>query len=90
MRRGRLVAVVLFCLGSACPIPVLADEPSQQESPSDLAREGVENLMRALNALIEMIPQYELPEMNEDGDIIIRRKRSPDKKPVEEPDQTQT
>jgi len=90
MRRGRFVAVVLFCLGSAWPVPALADEPSREESPSDLAREGVENLMRALNALIEMIPQYELPELNENGDIIIRRKRDPEKKPVEEPDQTQT
>ena len=33
-------------------------------------------MMRSLNLLMESIPQYELPEINEDGDIIIRRKRN--------------
>ena len=41
-----------------------------------------------------MIPQYEMPEINENGDIIIRRKRhvepSPEEEDEEDPIQTET
>jgi len=73
--------------------PVAAEEPAEPEDPGELARDGIERLMRALEAFIEMIPQYEMPEINEDGDIIIRRKRDVAPKPKDEdegPDQTQT
>jgi hypothetical protein len=74
--------------------PVAAEEPSEPEGPGALARDGVERLMRALEAFIDMIPQYEMPEINEDGDIIIRRKRDvapgPQDDEEKEPDQTQT
>jgi len=45
------------------------------ESPSELARESLEQMMRALRLMVESIPQYELPEVLDNGDIIIRRKR---------------
>ncbi len=72
--------------------PAAAEEPSESETPSELAREGVERLMRALEALIDSIPQYEMPEINEHGDIIIRRKREavPDEGDDDTIDQTQT
>ena len=47
----------------------------------ELTREGIERLMLALEAFIDMIPQYEMPEINENGDIIIRRKRQEDPAP---------
>lgn len=47
----------------------------QEESPSELARESLEQMMRALRLMVESIPQYELPEVLDNGDIIIRRKR---------------
>jgi hypothetical protein len=47
---------------------------SERPDPGELAREGAENLLRAFEAFIDMIPQFEPPEMNEQGDIIIRRK----------------
>ncbi len=48
--------------------------------------------MRALEALIDSIPQYEMPEINEHGDIIIRRKRPPAPDGLDDADidQTQT
>ena len=58
-----------------------AQDSGESDNPSELAREGVARLMRALEALIESIPQYEMPEINEHGDIIIRRKRSADPLP---------
>lgn len=74
MRRG------LFALGlTACIL--LTGLPSakaedEQADPSELARESIELMMRSLNLLMDSIPQYELPEITEDGDIIIRRKRN--------------
>ena len=68
-----------FCLALAltagAPGPALAGAPSDRERAEEVAREAIEQLLRALELMLESIPQYELPEVNEDGDIIIRRKR---------------
>ncbi len=80
--------------------PAVADDappPSGENAkpgPGDLAREGVDSLLEALDRLIGMIPQYEMPEVLDNGDIIIRR-RNPepegDEEPAEpEPDVTET
>jgi hypothetical protein len=45
-------------------------------------------MMHALRLLVENIPQYELPEVLENGDIIIRRKRGD--KPHEDPEFDET
>ena len=59
-----------------------------------MAREGMERILRALNMLMDSIPQYELPEVKENGDIIIRRKNPTPKettpKREEEPESTDT
>ncbi len=44
----------------------------------ELARESIEKLLRAMELMLDSIPQYEAPEITEEGDIIIRRKREPD------------
>lgn len=46
---------------------------SEKESFEEQAREGLATLMMALESFIESIPQYEMPEVLENGDIIIRR-----------------
>jgi len=56
--------------------PALADE--KKDDPENMALQGITKLMDALGAFISSIPQYEAPTMNENGDIIIRRK-NPDK-----------
>ena len=67
---------------------------SERERAEEMAREGMERILRALNMLMDSIPQYELPEVNENGDIIIRRKNPTPKettpKRKEEPDSTDT
>jgi hypothetical protein len=71
----------------------VADGPPADEGPGELARDGIQRLMQALEAFIDMIPQYEMPEINENGDIIIRRKREASPAPQdeeEEPIQTDT
>lgn len=65
------------------------DTPPQQ-APEDLAREGLESMLRALRLLVESIPQYELPEVLDNGDIIIRRKRDGREPPPEDPEFDET
>ena len=89
MTRLTPLILSLFLFIAAPPVALAAGE-SEDESAGELAREGVETLMRALEALIDEIPRYEMPELNEDGDIILRRKRKPDEASPEDPDIDQT
>lgn len=80
------LAILSIFLAAAGPGPVRADTPGERERAEEMAREAIEKLMRALELMIESIPQYEMPEINEDGDIIIRRKRRPPPDESDEPD----
>jgi hypothetical protein len=68
-------------------IVAAADQSAANEtqSPSELAREGMAKMLQALNRLVESVPQFEMPEMNENGDIILRRKHPPLPAPVPVP-----
>jgi len=68
LRRSILAFPVLLLLA----FPAAAAE---KETPGDLATDAMSKMVRALELLIQQIPQYEKPEINENGDIIIRRKR---------------
>ena len=84
MRDPRLAIVLGLALALAPVGPAaLAAEPKREEDPQELMREGMENLLRAIELMIEMVPQYEAPELTPEGDIIIRRKRRPDERPPE-------
>lgn len=88
MRRGVTALGLSACLLLSSVSLATAEE---ETDPSDLARESIELMMRSLNLMIERIPQYELPEVNENGDIIIRRKRSTgESKPEEDSEQEKT
>ncbi len=63
--------------------PAFADE--QKDNPENLALQGITKLMDALGAFIGSIPQYEAPIMNDNGDIIIRRKHSEKDETEQEP-----
>ncbi|MDX1423099.1 MAG: hypothetical protein R3322_08165 [Kiloniellales bacterium] len=96
------LAAVALSVATSLAIPAAAAEPGDpaapseapSEAPGELARDGLEQLLRALESFVDMIPQYEMPEINENGDIIIRRKRDPapaqQDDEGEEPVQTQT
>lgn len=95
--RGRaalLGAALLLAPAVVGPAAAQSDQAqpgeSPRESPGDLAREGLEQMMQALRLLVESIPQYELPEVLENGDIIIRRKHPDPKSEEPEMDETAT
>jgi hypothetical protein len=55
--------------------------PPNEESPDQkIARDAIEKMMRALSQAIQNLPQYEMPTINERGDIIIKRKNPPSQK----------
>ncbi|WP_373086200.1 hypothetical protein [Sneathiella sp.] len=69
----QIIWVPVFLAITIMSSPAFAQ--SNESSPEELAVEGISKLMNALGVFIKSIPQYEAPEMNENGDIIIRRKQ---------------
>jgi len=81
------------------PPPRHPEEALRQgaEDAERALREGMDRIMKSLQLMFQSIPQYEMPEMNENGDIIIRRKRpdpedrtDPREKAPEDSDSTST
>ncbi|GAB4365367.1 MAG: hypothetical protein Kow00114_22560 [Kiloniellaceae bacterium] len=93
-RSIRPAALLAFSLALAVSPAVRAQDAApgkpQEDSPSEMAREGLEQMLRALRLLVESIPQYELPEVLENGDIIIRRKHPKPEGEEPEIDETAT
>jgi len=78
-----LFAMLFAALIATAPVPALSAPVQVQEKEDDpkaLATEGIQRLMRAMEMLLLAIPQFEAPTMNENGDIIIRRKHPGDRK----------
>jgi hypothetical protein len=75
--RHSLIALPVL---AALALPAAAAEPEDKETPSELMTDAMSKMVRALELFIQAIPQYEKPEITEDGDIIIRRKH-PDAEP---------
>lgn len=72
-----IVCLLTFlCLTmSMGPARASADDPI--DDLGEAARAAVEHLLGAVTDLVDAIPQYEAPEILDNGDIIIRRKRPP-------------
>lgn len=70
-----LILALAVATASFQPTPAWARQDPEEAEPGETVREGLERMMRALERFIDMIPQYEVPELTDDGDIIIRRKR---------------
>lgn len=97
MRALRAPALALALILAAAPAAA-QDGKDPRAEVERLAREAAEKLMAALAVMLRSIPQYEMPEVLPNGDIIIRRKHPPpepppppNKRPPEgAPDQTET
>ncbi len=49
------------------------DSENPRQSPEELIEQATRDMMRIFEMLLQSIPQYEAPEILENGDIIIRR-----------------
>jgi hypothetical protein len=87
--RIALAAAVMATAGAGGGVTASSAAEESEKAPSGLALEGLDKLLQALQLFIENIPQYESPYINEEGDIIIRRKRGPEEAPPEDkPEET--
>lgn len=83
------LSISVLCASAMLAASIAAAEPAAppQREPrgTDLALEGLSKLMLGLRQLVEELPRYDLPEITENGDIIIRRidpKAAPTTPPV--------
>jgi hypothetical protein len=95
LRKSAFAALLATCALMALPAYAQTQPPAaQDERPGALARDAIDKMMRALSLAIENLPQYAMPELNENGDIIIRRVNPRAEKPRPRqpgsPDETRT
>ncbi len=96
MSKMLLVIVTAAAMSLSATLAVGADPkspPNAQERAEKALKEGAEKNMRALELMLLAVPQYEMPKVLENGDIIIRRRKpdSPDQaRPPKESDETAT
>ena len=79
MPKSRLLNVL--CVVAALSAPAgsaWADNHGQNQDPREMLEESMRTVMMALQLFMKSIPQYEAPEILENGDILIRRKHSED------------
>jgi len=76
----RLCGVILL-LATFWAVPASAQSTSDAER---LAGEGLAKMLQALDLLLKTVPQYAAPEVQPNGDIIIRRLH-PDERPNQTP-----
>jgi hypothetical protein len=76
MIRSSYFVVVCAFLAST---PLAAQERGipPQQALEFWAQQAIETLRRSLGESLAAMPQFEPPEINENGDIVIRRKRGP-------------
>lgn len=70
---GALSTSVAPAVGDGLSLPEEAQE--EAERARKLIEDALGNLMAGLKLVMDSIPQYEAPEILENGDILIRRKR---------------
>ncbi len=55
--------------------------PSQKEVPERMIEDGLRMILSAIELILQSIPEYKVPEILENGDIIIRRVQPNEKSP---------
>ena len=80
----RAIAVVLTVLLLGAPVAQAQNAPPLEREAEEAARafrDALERAMRLMDNFVGSIPQYQLPEVLPNGDIIIRRIPSPQAEP---------
>ncbi len=90
---GVLAAAATVTPAAAQQAPMPAWPPGQSVpggDPGALASAALEQLIKALGLALQSLPQYDLPAVNERGDIIIKRKNPPPRRRPLGPDEAET
>jgi len=85
-RAASAALAVLLVAATATPTAAQDSGDEQQSNPQELAREGAERIMRAIEGILQFIPQYGMPRIQEDGDIVIPRLNPPQDEEKDAPD----
>ena len=87
-----LLGVAILVAAITVVTPATADERHpDSERLEDLARDGVDRVMQMLEDLMDRLPEFRMPEITPEGDIIIRRPRQkPGPATVSEPEIIET
>jgi hypothetical protein len=73
-----LVLVLALALPAAARAEPAPDWQHQMEDAAARLRQEIDKALGQVQEMLRAVPQYELPQMNDNGDIIIRRKRQPE------------
>ncbi len=83
MKTTPVAAPLIAALMLLAPAAGRAAEPAESSSgfaedmqrAAELMRQGLNKALGSVETLLRAVPRYELPQMDENGDIIMRRKR---------------
>ncbi len=88
------VLIVAVVLAAILPAGARAKDDNPVKGPVEHLDEALQNVLDTLGLVLQAVPQYELPEVLPNGDIIIRRvhpgepsQDPPEDKPKEKPKQ---
>ena len=86
-----VITFVFFTASTATSFEfTFAQNRQSEKSPEELIEGGVKMIIDALDIFLKTIPQYEAPEILENGDIIIRKSKPEPKMKNKTPDQDKT
>jgi hypothetical protein len=74
VRRFLPAAALLLLTAAAAPAFAEAPPAADARRPGEIARQGVDSLLRAFDQFVATLPRYGLPEITPRGDILIPRK----------------
>jgi hypothetical protein len=87
---SQIIGATIATLVAVAPVQAQKATPKDNmpERAEEALKEGMETMLKSLQRMFKAIPQYEMPEVLENGDIIIRRKKPADKKAPDDTDST--
>lgn len=86
MTRGlRRLALGIFLAGCGLVGPAVAAEERPLDDSLKMFEDAAAQIMKALELMILAVPQYEAPQMLDNGDILIRRVKPREPTPPREP-----
>ena len=85
--------VLILAILTLVPLPVAAapkqpdakTEKPAQDKVADALKGSLDTLIKLIDKVVKDVPQYEAPEVLDNGDIIIRRKQKADPPPETSP-----